>query len=125
MQRIREIDRVVVIHSDQYWLSPFCMDEFGQVVDSFTDRTEKLADVLVLVGHLRSGWGDSEALGGYIRQWDSLTSLPSMLQTETSEEKLRRSSTHLLQNRVPEPEPCRQIGRAGWIFLGKSFVVGK
>jgi hypothetical protein len=24
---------------------------------------------------------------------------------------------------MPEPEPCSQFGRAGWTFLGKSFVV--
>jgi formylglycine-generating enzyme required for sulfatase activity/GTPase SAR1 family protein len=101
MQRIRDVDKVVLIHSDRYWMSPFCMYEFGQVVDSFTDRTEKLADVLVLVEHLRSGWGDSESLRDYTRHWDSITSLPSMLQTVTTEEKLKRSAANLLLNRVP------------------------
>lgn len=121
MQRIREVDKVVLIHSDRYWTSPFCMYEFGQVVDSFTDRTDKLADVLVLVEHLRSGWGDSETLRGYVRHWDSITSLPSMLQTVTSEDKLKRSAANLLLNRVPAMAALLDRNRA-WSSADASEI---
>ena len=121
MQRIKGADKVVLIHSDRYWTSPFCMYEFGQVVDSFTERTDKLADVLVLVEHLRSGWGDSESLRVYVRHWDFMTSLPSMLQTVTTEEKLKRSAANLLLNRVPEIAAYRDRNR-GWSSADESEI---
>ncbi|MCC7373428.1 MAG: SUMF1/EgtB/PvdO family nonheme iron enzyme [Verrucomicrobiales bacterium] len=102
MQRAKTADKVLVVHSDRYWLSAFCMYEFWRVLDSFTDRTEKLADVMVLIEHERSQWKESKALEGYREKWKARESMPSMLESVTTLEKLKSAVLYALEHQVPK-----------------------
>jgi len=101
MQRIKDADKVVVIHSDRYWRSPFCMYEFGKLIESFTHRWEKLADVAVFVEHLGSGWGNAADLLRHAEWWNAFRSAPA---------------TFLVSDLVDLPSLANKLMRPGRAF---------
>lgn len=102
MQRIKETDKVIVVHSDKYWRSPSCMYEFWQVVDSFADREQHRKETMILIEHHRSGFGDTKALQEYITHWESVDTMPSMLADVVTVERLRTAALHMLRNEIPK-----------------------
>lgn len=50
MRDALKADRIVVVHSDKYWRSPYCLYEFDQAIWSCLEAREGLADRLKLVG---------------------------------------------------------------------------
>ncbi len=104
MQSIQTTDKVLIVHSDKYWRSPFCMYEFSKFMDSFvfSDRDERLNDVLILVEHTTSGFKKAKELQVYRDHWNEWDDMPSMLEDVTNRDKLKAAAVHALTNQVPK-----------------------
>lgn len=102
MQRITQTDKVVVVHSDKYWVSPFCIYEFWLAMRSFLRRRASMADVLILIEHPGSGFGDTKSLAAYERTWQAMDSMPSMLAGNLTLENLKEAAHDVLTKDLPE-----------------------
>lgn len=113
MQRVREVDRLIVVHSDKHWASPFCMYELSTALEELKYREKALPDSLVLVEHTNSGIRDGAAVAGYGRKWAKLKSIPTMLLEVTTPEKLRLGVGNLLLSDLPRIAALADRNRKG------------
>ena len=65
IDEVTKTDRLVVVHSDKYWRSQFCMFELCAFCLSLLDRTSQdLRQSLILVSHIQSGFDDGDRVSG-------------------------------------------------------------
>ncbi len=102
MQRIKVADKVLVIHSDKYWKSAFCMHEFSMAVDAALNGRKSLHDILIMVSHLHSGIERSSE--AYQTHWETLgdEKFHNMLNDVTSPDKLKKAAADMFANKIPQ-----------------------
>jgi hypothetical protein len=83
---------VIVVHSDKYWRSPYCIFELWNVMDELRKRKRKLLSVVIPVEHLESKIGTRERLHQYLKYWRRHAETPSSLGWEPQELKDRAAS---------------------------------
>ncbi len=107
MDRIKKADKVLVIHSDKYWKSWFCMHEFSTAVE----RREEFADFLILISHINSDVDVATRCQEYVSFWAGSSGFPTMLEDVTTEDKLKAAILHALKNQMPAILGTLDIGR--------------
>ncbi|MEZ5963205.1 MAG: TIR domain-containing protein [Planctomycetota bacterium] len=105
---IKNSDRVVVVHSDRYWRSQWCMHELTMLWDSFDDRAAVAKDTVTFVFHAPSGGTpqnpirDGTALDEVEAYWNAPWSLHPALRDVTGKDKLLNALRNLLSSKVPK-----------------------
>lgn len=102
MQLAKTTDKVLVIHSDKYWRSPFCMYEFWQTVGSLVERHVTVKDLLVLVEHIGSGFTDDATVQQYVNYWQGVQTMPGMLRSVTSFPQFKAGVLDAFENQIPK-----------------------
>ncbi len=112
---IRKTDRVIVVHSDKYWRSPFCMHEFVTFCESFMWRNDAAQTVLTLVSHIQTDFNgpgrisrgplkDGHALESLKKYWEQfdVVGMHPMLRRFITGEQLKTEVKRLLEKTIPE-----------------------
>lgn len=123
--QIKTTEKVLIVHSDKYWRSPYCMFEFCEVMESFTERSQSRHDTLLFIELPSSHITSSKALNGYIQHWEQLDDIPTRMLTETNNvEDLRARVLLLLKRTIPKIhdaslsqrwEPARAAEIVSWV----------
>jgi len=115
-QRIRTCDKVIVVHSDKYWKSAFCMDELTMLLHSLLRRPGTIESVLTVIEHhqtefdrpgkekSRGPFKDGHALEAVEKHWLAFheADLHPMLKKTTTGKKLKTAIAHLIETQIPE-----------------------
>lgn len=112
-QRIRTCDKVILVHSDKYWKSPFCMDEFTMLLQSLLRRPDTIQSVLTVIEHHQKGFdrSDKPSRGpfkdGHAKKlvddfWEAFDEggLHPMLEQHTTARKLKAAVLNLVRNEI-------------------------
>lgn len=101
---VRDVDIVLVVHSDEYWRSDFCMFELSRVRGSLTERPKTVRDTLLFLEmeSSRIFGRDRVARDSYLKHWKEVKGISPALEGMTDVEKLRAAAIDLLENFVPE-----------------------
>jgi GTPase SAR1 family protein len=79
---------VIVIHSDKYWRSPYCLFELWNVDRELRQRLDRsLLSVVIPVEHRDSNIATYEGLEQYLKHWETFTGVPRMLEWTPAELK--------------------------------------
>lgn len=96
---------VIVVHSDKYWRSPYCIYELWMVVHELQKRPDRgLLSVVIPIEHLNSEITTEENLEAYLEHWRSYTGTPKLIGWSGQELRdyavalLRSFSTDLAQH---------------------------
>jgi hypothetical protein len=88
---------VIVVHSDKYWRSPYCLFELWTVVHELQLRQNRsLLSVVIPVEHRNSSIATHEGLEEYLKHWETFTGIPRML--DWSPETLKDHFRSLLRS---------------------------
>jgi GTPase SAR1 family protein len=72
---------VIVVHSDKYWRSPYCLFELWTVVHELQlSENRSLLSVVIPVEHRNSEITTHEGLEEYLKHWETFTGVPRMLE---------------------------------------------
>jgi internalin A len=99
MELVTEADKVLVVYSDRFWKSYYCMFELCCVLDSFTDRKDaNAASVLIFLEHLNGALGTTGDLNKFIEFWENTdkNGFPSRLEGSTKFNKFDSFKTAVL-----------------------------
>ncbi|MGE0144409.1 MAG: COR domain-containing protein [Planctomycetota bacterium] len=105
--RIEKADKVVVVHSDKYWRSQWCMHELSSMFHGLAERSDGgWKKVLVLIAHRLDGVGGNPlrvpaAKKGILDSWKAQPDLLPALETVTTSAKLAAAAVDLIENTVP------------------------
>ena len=94
MDQAGKCPHVIVVHSDKYWKSPYCLFELWTADNELPLRRGRtdlplLFSVVIPVEHLRSNIRTHEGLEEYLRYWESFIGTPRMLGESPQTWKLR------------------------------------
>ena len=70
---------VIVVHSDRYWRSPYCIFELWTVDQELRHNQRTLEDAVIPVEHVSSRITQVEGRDQYLDYWSGFTETPSML----------------------------------------------
>jgi hypothetical protein len=71
---------VIVVHSDKYWESPYCLFELWTVIHELQLRKNRsLLSVVIPVEHRNSKITTYEGREQYLKYWETFTGTPTML----------------------------------------------
>lgn len=88
---------VIVVHSDKYWRSPYCIFELWMVMEELRRNSGKaLPSVVIPVEHLDSGITKQENLHKYLEEWRTFSGTPQLIGWEP--QKLRDHAVSLLRD---------------------------
>jgi hypothetical protein len=88
---------VIVVHSDKYWRSPYCLFELWTMVHELQLRPDRsLLSVVIPVEHQNSNITTYEGLETYLNYWETFTGTPRML--DWSPETLKDHFRSLLRS---------------------------
>jgi internalin A len=77
---------VVVVHSDKYWRSPYCIFELWTVVHELQQQQGRsLLSVVIPIEHLSSGITTERGLEGVIEYWRAVDDSPAMIEWRADE----------------------------------------
>ena len=107
MGKITETDWVIVVHSDKYWRSAYCMWEMWALFQSYKDRDVNFHTNLILVEHESSKLRSSaKALKQCIEEWQQFDDFPSRMldlyPSVESPEDLRDQVLPMLRKDLPK-----------------------
>lgn len=101
MRRIKTSDKVLVVHSDKYWRSWYCLFEITQLWDRFEDQTRMVSDTVLFLELDSSGIGNDDKVTAYRQHWDKLDKFPTRLRPATSPEALKIAAANFFVNKLP------------------------
>ena len=94
MEHGASLPHVIVVHSDRWWKSPYCMHELLLVQESIESNKERTwKDVVIPVEHLNSGITDRATMEKYLKFWgkfdeyklpSSVARIPTHFRTEVA-----------------------------------------
>jgi len=71
---------VIVVHSDKYWRSPYCIFELWTVMDELRKKADRaLLSVVIPVEHLNSGITTVEKRDEYLAHWQQHSKTPVLI----------------------------------------------
>lgn len=106
-------DKVLVVHSDKYWRSWYCMYEFWIAWRSLTERPVMRDEVFLLVAHPSSRIEFQDALDSYAKHWDDKPGFPTALRggpnrLGVTKDELTAAAKNVLVNVLPAIEGERR-----------------
>ena len=110
MEYLGKQDHVIVVHSDKYWRSPFCIFELWTVDHDLRLRADKsLLKVVIPVEHLNSRITTEQGLRELLDYWTQFSpaNTPTMLGWET--EKLKDHARALLRDFAEDLGGCLDL----------------
>jgi len=104
MQNIKQAEKVLVVHSDKYWRSPFCIYELSEVLGSFgLERTGSWSDVLLFLELPSSGIRSTSRVDEYVKFWRGARDMPTMLRgVVASSAELQSRAMNILTVRMQD-----------------------
>lgn len=105
--RIAKTDKVLVVHSDKYWQSQWCLHELVTFFHGLVERQQACSDVLSLVSHLQARVGGNplrvaEAKQSLVEYWRNIGNVLPALEAVTTHTRLSAGAVDLLVNIVPK-----------------------
>ena len=116
MERISDTSYAVVVYSDKYFRSPYCMWELLTLLDSYAATSRSWKENLILIEHessdIQSVGGRNDILADWAKKsdYDLHTRMTTLSPPVTSMEGLRSRVNGLVTTRMPQ------------IFEGKSIT---
>lgn len=88
---------VIIVHSDKFWRSPYCIFELWTVMEELKrQRDRALLNVVIPVEHLASNITRHEGVETYLRHWGEVSDVPRLLGWST--EEIRDHARSLLRS---------------------------
>ncbi len=101
MLQAKSAEMVLVVHSDKYWRSPYCVYELHSVLDAFENSPKNMRENLLFVALSNSRIGETADVDQYVLHWQALRSTPKRLErVGMTTENLRAAAIHLLRNQT-------------------------
>ena len=111
MYEIKKSEKVLIVHSDKYFRSSYCMLEFWQVLESFMERGANIRDTLLLVELANSPIFSVREKKRYIDFWDQVDDMPVCLEKLCTLEELKTGVLNVLRSRMKIIHDCKGINR--------------
>ncbi len=102
--QIKEAEKVLIVHSDKYWRSPYCMHELCAVLRSFGERPQHRNNTLLFLGLPNSGIDNDATVCSYEAFWAAFSSekFPTRMRKVTTPDGLKFAALNLLKNEIAE-----------------------
>jgi len=104
MEQIAKTDKVLIVHSDKYWQSFYCMWELWRLIHSFKLRGANFAETMILIEHPTSGIRDAETKKSYLDHWKDKKKkgFPTRLEKVCAFDDLKRRVESMFIDDFPE-----------------------
>ncbi|MCB1227643.1 MAG: hypothetical protein KDK99_17635 [Verrucomicrobiales bacterium] len=100
--QIKEVEKVLIVHSDKYWRSPYCMYELCELLSSFIARPQHRLDTMLFLALPNSGIDDESTVRGYVQFWEKFPTkkvpFPTRMRKVTTAGRLQAAAINLLKN---------------------------
>ncbi len=97
MGRISETSYVIIVYSDKYFRSPYCMWEFMAVIDSYSRTSLNYIDNLILVEHESSQIQTFEGSDAVMAEWRAKTGSDFHVRMKSLDPPVRSVDTFKMQ----------------------------